>query len=296
MLHEPNLVNHARPYAYAILGIGLLTAMDGVVKELMLALPFVQAVFLRFAGGSLVALALLAFQRPPAPTRASLVANLARVPLVVLTATTFFFSVKMLPLAEAFAIGFLAPVFVALFGIVLLKEPLDRRIIMALGFGLAGMAVILAPRISAGAPVSAAATDTMLGVIAALVAAVFYALNLILLRKIAQNEHPAIIVMFQNGGPALLLAIPALLVWQPLNLWHLSLCLMGGLLAVSGHVLLTKAFAMATAARVATTEYTGLIWSSVLGFTLFGEKPGLETYLGAALIICGALAVSRRAS
>ncbi len=287
-------MSNARPYVLAITGIGLLTAMDAVVKELMLALPFAQAVFLRFAGGSLVATVLLAIMRPPLPTRASIIANLVRVPLVVLTASTFFFSVKMLPLAEAFAIAFLSPVFVALFGIVLLKEHVDRRIVVALGFGLAGMAVILAPRISAGAPVSAAATDTMAGVVAALVAALFYALNLILLRRIAQNEHPAIIVMFQNGGPALLLAIPALLVWQPVSSSQLLLCLIGGLLAVSGHVLLTKAFAIATAARVATTEYTGLVWASVLGFAVFGEVPGLATYLGAALIICGAVVVSRR--
>jgi drug/metabolite transporter (DMT)-like permease len=287
-------MSNARPYVYAIAGIGLLTAMDAVVKELMLALPFIQAVCLRFAGGSLVAMVLLAIMRPPVPVRSSIIANLVRVPLVVLTASTFFFSVKMLPLAEAFAIAFLSPVFVALFGIVLLKEHLDRRIVMALGFGLAGVAVILAPRIAAGAPVGAAATDTMLGVIAALAAAVFYALNLILLRRIAQSEHPATIVMFQNGGPALLLAIPALMVWQPVTPWQLFLCLVGGLLAVSGHVLLTKAFAIATAARVATTEYTGLIWASVLGFAVFGEMPGLNTYLGAALIICGAVTVSRR--
>jgi drug/metabolite transporter (DMT)-like permease len=287
----------ARPYINAICGIGLLTAMDTVVKELMLGLPFVQAVFLRFAGGSLVALIVLAVTRPAAPTRSSLFANLLRVPLVVLTSGTFFLSIKLLPLAEAFAIAFLAPVFVALFGIVLLRERLDRRIIMALGFGLAGMGIILAPRLDVGSRGASAMLDlsgTSLGVIAALAAAVFYALNLILLRRIAQSEHPSIIVSFQNAGPALVLAIPAALAWQPVSLRQLGLCLVSGLLAVSGHVLLTRAFAVATAARVATTEYTGLIWASALGYALFGEMPGLTTYLGALLIIGGAVLASRR--
>jgi drug/metabolite transporter (DMT)-like permease len=279
-----------RPYIHATCGIGLLTAMDGVVKELMLALPFAQSVFLRFGAGTLISILMLAVVRPPRPRRASIWANLARVPLVVLTASTFFLSVKELPLAEAFALAFLSPVFVALFGLVLLREHVDRRIVMALGFGLAGMAVILAPRFQEGSVASGSA----LGVAAALSAAVFYALNLILLRRIAQSEHPAIIVAFQNAGPALVLAIPAALVWQPMG-WHLvGLSLAGGILAVAGHLMLTSAFSMATAARVATTEYTGLIWASIIGFALFGEVPGLGTWAGAALILCGAVVVSRR--
>jgi drug/metabolite transporter (DMT)-like permease len=126
---------------------------------------------------------------------------------------------------------------------------------------------------------------------------VFYALNLILLRKIAQNEHPTIIVAFQNAGPALILAVPALLAgWQPVSadLWLIAL--IGGVIGVAGHIMLTRAFALATAARVATTEYTGLIWASALGYAFFGEEPGLYTYLGAALIIFGALTVARRSA
>ncbi|MGL5362383.1 MAG: DMT family transporter, partial [Bosea sp. (in: a-proteobacteria)] len=281
-------MTHLKPYIFATLGIGLLTAMDGVVKELMRTLPFIQAVCLRFAMGAIVALAVVAIMRPPVPTRSSIAANLWRVPLVVATATTFFFSVRELPLAEAIALSFLSPLFVALFGLLLLKEHIDRRIVIAIGFGLVGMLVMLSPKLAAGI------TGSTPGVVAALAAAVFYALNLILLRKIAQNEHAAIIVAFQNAGPALLLAIPAFLVWQPISLHLLGLAFFGGLLAVSGHLLITRAFALATAARVATTEYTALIWASVVGFAAFGEVPALVTYLGAAFIIAGAWTVSRR--
>jgi drug/metabolite transporter (DMT)-like permease len=281
-------VSRFKPYVYATLGIGLLTAMDGVVKELMLTLPFAQAVCLRFAMGSVVALAVVAMVHPPRPSRASISANLWRVPLVVATASTFFFSVKELPLAEAIALSFLSPLFVALFGLLLLKEHVDRRIVIAIGFGLAGMLVMLSPKLAAGI------TGSTPGVIAALAAAVFYALNLILLRKIAQSEHGTIIVAFQNVGPAALLAIPALMVWQPVSLQLWGLALLGGVLAVSGHLLVTRAFALATAARVATTEYSALIWASLIGFVAFGEQPALVTYLGAAFIIAGAWTVSRR--
>lgn len=281
-------MTHLKPYIFATLGIGLLTAMDGVVKELMRNLPFIQAVCLRFAMGAIVALAVVAIMRPPVPTRSSVYANLWRVPLVVATASTFFFSVRELPLAEAIALSFLSPLFVALFGLLLLKEHVDRRIVVAIGFGLAGMLVMLSPKLAAGI------TGSTPGVVAALAAAVFYALNLILLRKIAQNEHGTIIVAFQNAGPAVLLAIPAFLVWQPVSLQLWGVAALGGLLAVSGHLLVTRAFALATAARVATTEYTGLIWASLVGFVAFGEVPALVTYLGAGFIIAGAWIVSRQ--
>lgn len=284
----------ARPYLYAVMGIGLLTTMDGVVKELLLSYPFVQAVFLRFAAGSLVAGVVLAVMRPPVPKGPSLRANLLRVPLVVLTASTFFYSVKTLPLSEAIALSFLSPVFVALFGILLLHEHVDRRIAVALVFGLGGTGVMLAPRLGAGIEAGMAVSGSTLGVAAALAAALFYALNLILLRRLAQNEHPAIIVAFQTAGPALVLAIPAWWVWRDVSAAHLWLCLLGGVLGVGGHLLLTKAFSMATAARVATTEYTGLVWASLIGFALFGEVPGLATWAGAALIICGAIIAGRR--
>lgn len=276
------------PFLRAILAIGLLTLMDGVIKEAMLHHPFVQAVCLRFAAGGAIALAVLAAVRPPPPDRASLKANLVRVPLVVVTASSFFFSIKELPMAEALALAFIAPVLVALLGALILKERLDRKIGVALAFGFAGMLVMVSPRLTGQAPASA------LGVAAALVSALTYAMNLILLRKLALREHPAIIVAFQNGGPALLLAIPTLFVWVSPTPGQWLLYLLAGALGVSGHLLLTSAFARAEASRIAPIEYTGLVWAALVGYVGFGEIPYAVTWFGAALIIMGSLTVSRR--
>ena len=66
----------------AALGIALLTAMDGVIKGQMQHHPFIVALFMRFMMGGFCALAVLAIARPKRPTRASLIGNTARVPLV----------------------------------------------------------------------------------------------------------------------------------------------------------------------------------------------------------------------
>lgn len=276
------------PAVRAVLGIALLTAMDAVVKAQMQAHPFIVTLFMRFAMGGLCALVVLAFVRPPTPTRASLIGNAIRVPVVVLTAGSFFYSLSVLPLAEALTLAFLAPVFVALLGGLLLKERMDSRILQALGFGVAGMLVMVWPRLQGH--VSGAG----LGVAAALFSAVAYAFNLILLRRIAMKEHPAIIVVFQNCGPALLLAIPAALSFVPMTAKDLLVYLAAGALGVAGHLTLTSAFARAEASRLAPLEYTALIWASLLGYFVFGEVPLITTYAGAVLIVAGAIAISRR--
>ena len=272
----------------AALGIALLTAMDAVIKGQMQQHSFIVALFMRFLMGGLCALAVLAIARPARPTRASLIGNIVRVPIVVLTAGSFFYSVSVLPLAEALTLSFLAPVFVALLGGLLLKEEIDRRILQALGFGLAGMLVMVWPRLQGH--VSGAG----LGVAAALFSAVSYAFNLILLRRIAVREHPTVIVAFQNCGPALCLAIPAWYAIVPMSFGDLAAYLFAGALGVAGHLTLTSAYAHAAASRLAPIEYTALVWASLLGFFVFGEVPLYTTYAGALLIVAGAVAVSRR--
>lgn len=276
------------PALRALLGIALLTAMDAVVKAQMQSHPFIVALFMRFAMGGVCALAVLAVLRPPVPTRSSVIGNSIRVPVVVLTAGSFFYSISVLPLAEALTLAFLAPVFVALLGGVLLKEKLDARIWQALGFGIAGMLVMVWPRLQG--QVSGAG----LGVAAALFSAVTYAFNLILLRRIALKEHPAVIVAFQNCGPALLLAVPAALAFVPLTGHDVLVYLAAGALGVAGHLMLTSAFARAEASRLAPLEYTALIWASGLGYAFFGEVPLITTYAGAVLIVAGAIAISRK--
>jgi S-adenosylmethionine uptake transporter len=272
----------------AAFGIALLTVMDAVVKGQMHHHPFIEALFMRFAMGGLCALAVLAIARPARPTRESLIGNTARVPLVVLTAGSFFYSISVLPLAEALTLSFLAPVFVALLGGFLLKEKIDKRILQALGFGLAGMLVMVWPRLQGH--VSGAG----LGVAAALFSAVSYAFNLIMLRRIAVREHPTVIVAFQTVGPALCLAVPAWYAFVPMSLGDLAIYLLAGALGVAGHLTLTSAYARAAASRLAPIEYTALVWASLLGFFLFDEVPLYTTYLGALLIVAGAVAVSRR--
>jgi S-adenosylmethionine uptake transporter len=276
------------PVLRATAGIAVLSVMDAVIKGMAAHYPILQVTFLRFVCGTLVATGVIVAMRPGWPSRETVVANAARSVVAVLTATTFFYALGQLPLAETLVLSFLAPTFVALFGMLLLKEPVDGRIVAALAVGFAGTLIVALGGGGGGAARSWA------GVAAALASAVLYALSVVLLRQRAQRDKFMHIVIFQNVGPMLLVSPFGVAVWQPVAGAHLAWFLVMGVLGVIGHVLMATAFAKAQAARLAPLEYTALIWAAVIGYAVFGEVPTLATLGGGALIVGAALIASRR--
>lgn len=273
----------------AIAAEGLLTLMDALIKLLSARYPALQIAFLRFGFGLVGAGVYAAWDRPGRPTRDAVVYNGIRAILIVLTATTFFFALARLPLADAIALSFISPVLTALFGITLLGERLDWRIAVALAAGFVGMLLIVAGKVG-GAGLD---RDAALGAAAVAVSAVGYALNVVVLRHRATRDPLSQIVLFQNLGPALLLALPALWVWTPLTLRDAALFALLGTLGVAAHIMLTHAFARIEAARLAPVGYVTLVWGVLFGMLFFAEVPGLATLAGAALIVLGTLLTRR---
>ena len=102
------------------------------------------------------------------------------------------------------------------------------------------------------------------------------------------------IVLFQHLGPALILAVPGLLVWTPPALPDLGIFAVIGTIGVIAHTMLAHAFARLEAARVAPLQYVTLVWGVLFGFLFFREVPPLATIAGAVLIVLGTLISQRR--
>ena len=272
----------------AVAAEGLLTLMDALIKALSARYPTLQIAFLRFGFGLLGAAVYAAWSRPGWPTREATLYNGLRALLIVVTATTFFFALARLPLADAIALGFISPALTALFGVALLGERFDWRIAVALAGGFAGMLLIVGGKVG-GAGLSG---EVLVGAAAVVLSAVGYALNIIMLRHRATRDPLSQIVLFQNLGPALLLALPVLWVWTPLTLADTLVFALLGTLGVTAHTMLAHAFARIEAARLAPVGYVTLVWGVLFGFVFFAELPGLATLAGAALIVLGAF-VSR---
>jgi S-adenosylmethionine uptake transporter len=283
-------VSLTRLVLLAIAAEGLLTLMDAMIKALSARYPTLQIAFLRFGFGLIGAAAYAAWSRPGWPTREATLFNGLRAVLIVLTATTFFYALALLPLADTIALSFISPVLTALLGALLLGERLDWRIAVALAGGFTGMLLIVHGSLgSAGM-----STDVLIGAAAVLISAVGYSLNIIVLRHRATRDPLSQIVLFQNLGPALILAIPVLWVWTPLSPTDLALFAMLGTIGVTAHTMLAHAFARIEAARLAPVGYITLVWGVLFGFLFFAEVPGLATVAGAALIVIATLVSQRR--
>jgi S-adenosylmethionine uptake transporter len=277
------------PALRAASGIAVLSIMDAVIKGMAAFYPIFQVAFLRFACGSLIVIAVVSVMRPGWPSRETVIANAFRSVIAVVTAVSFFYALGQLPLAETLVLSFLSPMFIALFGLLMLKERVDIRIIGAIAIGFAGTLIVVL-----GQTEEANSARSWPGVAAALTSAVTYALSLVLLRQRAQRDKFLHIVVFQNLGPAVLVAPFALFVWQPLDLMHLGWFMLMGLLGFMGHMLMVTAYAKAEAARLAPLEYTALIWAVLIGYGVFSEIPTWATLGGGILIVAAAMITSRR--
>jgi S-adenosylmethionine uptake transporter len=274
----------------AVAAEGLLTLMDALIKLLSARYPVLQIAFLRYGFGLIGAALYAAWRRPGWPTGEAVFYNGIRAVVIVITATSFFFALARLPLADAIALSFISPVLTALFGAALLGERLDWRIAAALAAGFVGMLLIVSSQMS-GAGLS---DEAVVGAAAVLVSAVGYALNIVVLRHRATRDPLSQIVLFQNLGPALLLAAPVLWVWTPPTLGDTALFALLGTLGVTAHTMLAHAFARMEAARLAPVGYVTLVWGVLFGALFFAEIPGLGTVAGAGLIVLGTLLTRRR--
>lgn len=274
----------------AIAAEGLLTLMDAMIKALSPRYPTFEIAFLRFAFGMVGAVAYWMWTRSGWPTRETTLYNGLRAVLGVLTATSFFFALSLLPLADAIALSFISPALTALMGAMILGERLDWRIAVALAAGFLGMLLIVGGKLgSAGF-----GAEALIGAAAVLFSALVYSLNIILLRHRATRDPLAQIILFQNVGAGLILLLPALWVWVTPTLADLVQFAILGTLGVVAHTMLAHAFARVEAAKLAPIAYVTLIWGVLFGFLFFAEMPGLATFAGAALIVVGTLITQRR--
>ncbi len=279
----------SHPIVLVVVADGLLSLMDALIKLLTARYPTFQIVWLRFSFGLIGAAILLAFTRPGWPGRETIIFNGTRSLLVVVVATTFFYALSVLPLAEAIALSFVSPLFMVLFGVLLLGERIDSRIGIAIAAGLAGMLLIAGTRIGD----ASYSQSAWLGALAAVTSAMAYGLVMVLLRARATRDPLPTIVFFQNLGPCLILALPAAYVWTPLSGQDLALFAVIGAIGVTGHYLLAQAFTGAEAARLAPITYVTLVWATLFGYLFFSEWPTASALAGAALIVAGTLVTQR---
>lgn len=271
------------PYVAIIAAIAVYSMMDTTMKFAALAVGAYNATLWRSILGFVMVLPLWLHEGARWPDRALLKLHLMRGCVMAGVATGFFYGVVRMPLAEAVAITFIAPLIALALAALLLGEKIGRHAIIASVLGLIGVAVIALGQQDR----DHAHPEVVLGVVAVLVSACLYAWNLVLQRQQALLAKPAEVAVFQSGVASLVLlaAGPWLFVMPKAGDW-LSIG-SSAALAVAALMLASWAYARAEAQALVPFEYTAFLWAALLGWLAFGEKLTVPTMIGAMLIVLG---------
>ena len=270
-------------------GIATFSAMDAVMKGLVLALGTYTTLFWRSLAGTAMAGALFA-REPRWPDKPTMRLHLMRGILGSGMAVLFFWGLARVPIAQAIALAFIAPLIALYLAAVLLKEVVGPRVIGGSLIAFAGVVVIFVGQAQADL-----GREALLGSLAILASAVCYAINIILMRQQALVASPIEVGFFQSSIMAamLILALPFMggIALPPLD-W-VPFILLAAFLATASLLLLTWAYARAQASYLATTEYTSFLWAALFGWLFFDESVSPFTVAGAAMIVGGCLIAAR---
>lgn len=278
------------PVIMTVIGIGLFSAMDAYMKGAALAVGAYSAVLLRNLLGTLLVLPWWLWNGRQIPPRATLRVHVKRSAVVAIMALAFFFSLTRLPLAEAIALSFIAPLIALYLAALLLGETVERKAVIGAALGLAGVVVIVGSKLGRE-PLT---QDMLVGLAALLLSALLYAWNLIIQRQQALIAGPGEVAFFQNGlvAVALLPGAPFLLQWP--DQAALAQIATGAVLAVCALLSLTWAYARAEAQVLVPVEYTGFLWAALFGWLMFAEPVTGGTVAGTVLIVIGCWIATRR--
>jgi len=258
-----------------------LSSLDATAKYLVRDHALFLVVWARYAGQMLVVTPFAWRRAGPSfwRTRRPLL-QLTRSGSLLLATICFFGGLRYLPLAEASAVTFLAPIFVVVLSGPLLDEQPNRARWIASIAGFTGILILVRPESAIFHPAA------LLLVLAALCNAFYF----ISTRKLA--DEPAHTTLFYSalvGTVGLSLALP----WQfegdapPIS--HGALFLLLGLFAGVGHWFVISAYLLAPASMLTPFTYLQMIWATVYGFAIFGQLPDRASALGMAIIVASGL-------
>jgi len=278
------------PFLAALAGVAFLSLMDAFMKEASLAAGTYSASVLRSLLGTAIIAPIWIGRGIKWPRREVMKLHLARGVVSAAMALSFFFALTKLPIAEAIAISFIAPLIALYLARALLGEEIQPQAIFASLLGFGGCLIIVGGRIGQGE----FDEDIALGLAALIFSALLYAFNFILIRKQSQLADPVEVATFHSGIGALvqLLAAPWFFMMPQTDaLYGITAA---AFLTVVGAMALAWAYARAEAQALVPLEYSGFLWASLFGWLFFREAVTLTTIAGTVLIVIGCLLATRQ--
>jgi drug/metabolite transporter (DMT)-like permease len=262
--------------ALVIAGFQVLSLMDGVAKYLAAEYPVLQISWARFVFHVLCVLPVVLWRYGPGslwPGHIGL--QLSRGGLQLSATVLFFASLAYVPIVDAVAMVFVAPLFVTLLSPWVLGEHVGIRRLAAVVAGFAGILLVVRP----GTGIFHWASLLALG------AGISLACFLLLTRKMS-GAAPALVTLTLTGligAIALSAAMP--FVWRSPSLKAWGLMILLGVFAACGHLLVIKAYESSPASLLAPFGYSEIVTATAVSYLVFAELPDSWGWLGIGIVI-----------
>ena len=265
--------------ALIVMGMAVLNAMDAISKLLAADYSGIQVAWARYTFHLLpmVLLAGPARLRRMART-ADLRAQVLRSAALALSAVCIIMAFALMPLADAIAVSFIAPLLIVALSARFLGERVGPHRWIAVLVGFAGMLVLVWP--------SGNVFET--GTFLAFAAALFWAIGLLMTRHV-RGDDPWSTLFYTALIGTLMISVVVPFFWSPPTPTAWGLMVAMGLIGGVAHTLIIYAFRHAGASVLAPYNYTLLLWATLYGWILFGDLPNARTLTGAAIIIAAGL-------
>ncbi len=259
-------------------------SMDATIKYLVQSNHVLVVTLGRYAFATLFTLGIWLHAGRPRISAEMWRVHTVRGVLIAGCATSFFWSLTVLPLAEAVTLSFVYPLIVPFVAAAMIGERVRASSMVGAGIGFVG--VVIAAQ---GAPPLTANPLHGLGVAAVLVSAALFAVVMVMLRARAQSDGAPIVGLMTSLVPGLILLGPTAAFASAPDLAAWPVFLLMGAFAAGFMYLMARAYAAAEAQQLAPIHYTELVWATLLGYVVFQETPRAQVYAGAVLIIAACL-------
>jgi len=189
----------------------------------------------------------------------------------------WFLALTMIPIAQVVAIEFTMPIWTALLAVSFLGERLAAARILAIVLGLVGVTAIVRPQAGHLEP----------GQLVALVAAIGFAISVIMVKSLTRTESAVAIIFWMLIVQSAIGIVPAVLVWRAPPVAVLPWILVIAVCGTYSHYCMTRALQHAEATTIVPMDFLRVPLSALVAWLVYAEAVDLWTVLGAALILGG---------
>jgi len=196
----------------------------------------------------------------------------------------FFTALAISPIAKVTALGFTAPIFMAILAVLVLGERFRIYRWSAIFLGFVGMLIILRPGL--------VAIDT--GALLVIGSAALWAVAMIIIKIQSRTESSLTIVAYMGIFLGVFSIAPAVWVWQPFGLQTLGFMVLIGLFGSIAQMAISESLKETDSTALMPFDFLKLIWTAIIGVWFFSEIPDIYTWIGATVIFLSGLFIAIR--